>query len=75
MTRKNVQPHRARRKKTTSYTCDCCGQTFPFCWTCRHDCSFQICQECMDENTWGLTCNNINWECPDCGGWNGYGNQ
>ncbi len=29
----------------------------------------------MEENLWGLTCNYINWECPDCGRWNGFGNQ
>lgn len=34
-----------------------------------------MCQICMEENRWGLTCNNIIWECPDCGEWNGYGNQ
>jgi len=34
-----------------------------------------MCQACSDENRWGMTCNNINWQCPDCGGWNGYGNQ
>jgi len=26
-----------------------------------------ICQACMDENAWGITCNNLTWECPDCG--------
>jgi len=29
----------------------------------------------MDENLWGLTCNNITWHCPDCGDWNNFGNQ
>jgi hypothetical protein len=29
----------------------------------------------MEENFWGMSCNGITWECPDCGGQNGYGNQ
>jgi hypothetical protein len=29
----------------------------------------------MEENRWGLTCNNITWQCPDCGDWNNFGNQ
>ncbi len=68
----NTERKRRRRKK--EHVCVCCGQTFRFCWTCRA-CGFAICQECMNENTWGMTCNNITWECPDCGEWNGYGNQ
>ncbi len=31
-----------------------------------------ICQKCMYENAWGLTCNNITWECPDCGAIRGF---
>ncbi len=26
-----------------------------------------MCQACMDENAWGMTCNNLTWTCPDCG--------
>jgi hypothetical protein len=44
-----------------------------FCWRCR--CGFAICQTCMHENAWGMTCNGITWTCPDCGEQNGYGNQ
>jgi hypothetical protein len=29
----------------------------------------------MLENQWGMTCNGITWQCPDCGGQNGFGNQ
>jgi len=29
----------------------------------------------MQDNIWGMSCNNIVWECPDCGRWNGFGNQ
>jgi len=29
----------------------------------------------MYENLWGMSCNNITWQCPDCGGENGFGNQ
>ena len=50
--------------------CDCCRGTFPFCWRCR--CGFKT---CMLENLWGMSCNGITWECPDCGGQNGFGNQ
>jgi hypothetical protein len=28
----------------------------------------------MAENLWGLTCNQITWQCPDCGEWHGFGN-
>jgi len=26
----------------------------------------------MDENLWGVTCNNVTWVCPDCGEPNSY---
>jgi hypothetical protein len=29
----------------------------------------------MAENAWGMTCNQITWQCPDCGRENGFGNQ
>lgn len=29
----------------------------------------------MLENLWGLSCNAITWDCPDCGAGNGFGNQ
>jgi hypothetical protein len=29
----------------------------------------------MDENVWGMSCNGITWQCPDCGEQNGFGNQ
>ena len=29
---------------------------------------------CM-ENVWGMSCNGITWDCPDCGAPNGFGNQ
>jgi len=29
----------------------------------------------MLENVWGMSCNNITWDCPDCGAQNGFGNQ
>jgi len=53
--------------------CLCCGRTAPFSWTCR--CGIAICQECMNENVWGLSCNGITWHCPECGQQNGFGNQ
>jgi len=68
-----LEPHEPRRRRTGAGTCDCCRQTFDFCWSCK--CGFLICQSCMLDNSWGMTCNNVNWQCPDCGGWNGYGNN
>jgi hypothetical protein len=29
----------------------------------------------MNDNVWGMSCNGITWQCPDCGGQNGFGNQ
>lgn len=46
--------------------CTLCDQRVSFCWGCG--CGFRICQDCTEENRWGITCNNITWECPDCGG-------
>ncbi|WP_281282268.1 hypothetical protein [Desulfobotulus alkaliphilus] len=53
--------------------CHWCRNTAPFVWQCR--CGLRICQTCMDENFWGLSCNGITWVCPDCGEQNGFGNQ
>lgn len=64
-------PRRTRRRRNP--VCHCCGQQVPFCWTCR--CGFAICQDCMLENFWGVSCNGITWQCPDCGQQNGFGNQ
>jgi hypothetical protein len=65
---------RRRRRRARPTTCHCCRGTFPFCWACRQ-CGFAICQGCMQENFWGLSCNGITWVCPDCGASNGLGNQ
>lgn len=64
---------RNRRRRTRDRVCHCCGKTAPFCWTCR--CGFAICQECMNESVWGLSCNGITWNCPECDRQNGFGNQ
>jgi hypothetical protein len=61
---------RRRRRAATKRACPICGQEAAFYWTCR--CGFEMCQRCMDENTWGVTCNNITWVCPDCGDVNSY---
>ncbi len=53
--------------------CQLCKGEFLFCWTCR--CGFAMCQACMNENFWTLSCNGIQWQCPECGDLNGYGNQ
>ncbi|MBL6976019.1 MAG: hypothetical protein ISR64_09835 [Deltaproteobacteria bacterium] len=44
--------------------CPYCGRRVDFLWTCP--CGFCMCQSCMNDNLWGVTCNNITWECPDC---------
>ena len=64
---------REKRRRKRVKVCHCCGGEFMFCWQCR--CGFAICQACMYENQWGMTCNGITWDCPDCGQQNGYGNQ
>jgi len=56
---------RGARNGEATPPCPYCGREAPFCWTCP--CGFQMCQDCMDENAWGLTCNNLTWTCPDCG--------
>ena len=70
----SVKARRKRRRdRTKTKECHCCRGEFMFCWTCR--CGFAMCQSCMYENQWGLTCNGITWQCPDCGEMNGFGNQ
>ena len=54
-----------RKRATKGGRCPICEEERPFLWTCR--CGFRMCQECMLENAWGMTCNNITWVCPDCG--------
>ena len=65
--------YRQKKRRPKIYHCDCCGMVLPFCWMCR--CGFSICQNCMQENMWGMSCNAITWTCPDCGEQNGFGNQ
>ena len=55
-----------RRSKRGKDVCTVCEREVPFCWGCS--CGFRICQACLEANRWGITCNNITWECPDCGG-------
>ncbi|WP_320044542.1 hypothetical protein [uncultured Desulfobacter sp.] len=71
--RERAKAGKSRRRRSRSKTCHCCGAQAMFCWQCR--CGFSMCQSCMYENQWGMTCNGITWECPDCGAQNGYGNQ
>ncbi|MFN3534979.1 MAG: hypothetical protein ACK4WB_06270 [Desulfatiglandales bacterium] len=56
---------RAFFSKKRYYVCSVCGKDVPFCWRCR--CGFMICNRCMEENLWGMTCSGVLWECPDCG--------
>ncbi len=69
----NQKKRERRQRRKMEKQCHCCKEMFRFCWQCR--CGFSMCQTCMYENQWGMTCNGITWECPDCGGQNGYGNQ
>jgi len=64
---------RRDRRRAKNRICHCCGNTAPFCWTCR--CGLAICQVCMDGMVSSLSCNGITWNCPDCGAVNGFGNQ
>lgn len=66
--------NRSRRQAERKKECACCNKTVPFCWQCRR-CGFALCQDCMNENFWGLSCNGITWICPECGEQNGLGNQ
>lgn len=45
--------------------CPYCGHKARFFWRCP--CGFRMCQKCMNENLWGMTCNYVTWTCPDCG--------
>ncbi len=67
------EKRREKRRQKKNKNCHCCQGEFMFCWQCR--CGFAMCQACMYENQWGMTCNGITWACPDCGAQNGYGNQ
>ena len=71
--RARAKAGKSRRRQGRSKKCHCCSADVMFCWQCR--CGFSMCQSCMYENQWGMTCNGITWECPDCGAQNGYGNQ
>jgi hypothetical protein len=68
-----LSPYKEKRRVAKESPCSCCGKHPPFCWRCR--CGFSICQNCMEKNFWGMSCNGITWQCPDCGDQNGYGNQ
>jgi hypothetical protein len=58
------RPNR-RRRGVASHNCPLCHQPQRYFRTCR--CGFEMCQSCMDDNLWGVTCNHITWVCPDCG--------
>ncbi len=61
-----LKGHAPPRRRGRKYVCTICEREFPFCHACA--CGFTICPGCFEENAWGLTCNNITWECPRCGG-------
>ena len=74
MDRQTAKRAFGRKRRRSLSECHCCRGSFPFCWRCRH-CGFSICQDCIQENLWGMSCNGITWQCPDCGRQNGFGNQ
>ncbi len=57
-------PGRTGRRR--EHVCTVCEEIFRYAFSCA--CGFAICQACFDENAWGMTCNHVTWECPDCGG-------
>lgn len=63
-----------RRTDDRGHACVACRQEVAFAWRCRA-CAFVMCQTCMQDNLWGMTCNHITWTCPDCGAENNFGNQ
>ncbi|MBF0308808.1 MAG: hypothetical protein HQL56_04685 [Magnetococcales bacterium] len=71
-------PTAPRRRKPLRHSkgpCVACKAVdLPFFWLCRH-CAFTMCQACMQENLWGMTCNHVIWICPDCGAENDFGNR
>ncbi len=65
--KKDSKPSKGRRRSKhlpKQFKCHACGRVLPFCWTCP--CGFQICDECLKENMWGMS-NGVIWICPDCG--------
>jgi len=46
-------------------TCPFCKRPATMMWRCP--CGFRMCQSCLEDNLWGLTCNHVTWTCPDCG--------
>ncbi len=61
--KKDKEKSKKKRKKK-KYICHVCGRELPFCWSCP--CGFQICDDCLKENMWGMS-NGVIWICPDCG--------
>ncbi|MDH3394099.1 MAG: hypothetical protein OEL66_08825, partial [Desulfobulbaceae bacterium] len=64
MSKAKESSYSRRRRGGKEYQCHCCKQKLPFCWNCP--CGFQICEQCFQENKWGIT-NGPTWVCPDCG--------
>jgi hypothetical protein len=56
---------RGPARRPNRYVCVICARQVPYAIWCR--CGFMLCPDCLKENAWGMTCNNITWECPDCG--------
>jgi hypothetical protein len=52
-------------RRPERYVCTICGEEVPYAIWCH--CGFMLCPACLAENAWGMTCNHITWECPDCG--------
>jgi hypothetical protein len=56
---------RERQRRRRGGLCPMCRKERPLFWSCP--CGFLICDECLQRDLWGFTCNHITWTCPDCG--------
>ncbi|MGN7611015.1 hypothetical protein ACQZV8_02910 [Magnetococcales bacterium HHB-1] len=65
---------RRQRRRKTYGPCVACKKVASFAWVCRK-CGMTMCQDCMQENLWGMTCNQITWICSDCGWENNFGTR
>ena len=66
----DIRRKTGRLRRSEAHICPMCKVEQRMFRRCR--CGFEMCQACMDENAWGLTCNDLTWTCPDCGEQNSF---